>query len=307
MDIRRGLMLAVAWLSVLAVIMLAFIGLLWANQERVVFQPPSGFEPRDPGLVRFRADDGQPLLAFVVGDRQRARHLLITFHGNAEVAEFSVPWAEEVAQRTGWLVMVAEYRGYAGLPGTPTYAASRTDARATYAFARDSLGFPPERIALRGFSLGSAIAAELATEVSPAALVLEAPLSSARDMARIIIARPLHFVWERISRVHFDTERRVAEIDAPVWVAHGADDLTIPARMGRDVFAAAKVKGELFIVPDASHNEIIHLGGERYWQWLERALASGARHAARRGVHAGPPSEGAGEPPRVRRDGDASR
>ena len=295
MGIRRGIVLALAWMSVLVVIVLAFIGFLWATQERVVFQPPRGFESTSPKRVHFQAEDGQPLFAFVVGDRARARHLLIAFHGNAEVAEYSVPWAEEVARRTGWLVMVAEYRGYAGLTGTPTYIGSRTDAQAAYAFARDSLGFPPERIGLRGFSLGSAIATELATDVSPAVLVLEAPLSSARDMARIIIARPLHFAWERISRVHFDTERRVKEIDTPVWVAHGEDDLTIPARMGRDVFAAAKVKGELLIVPDASHNEIIHLGDERYWQWLERALASGARRASGSAVTGGAPDDSAGE------------
>ena len=280
MAVRRALMLVLAWLAVVVVVMIAFIGIIWANQERVVFQPPATFESAGPATVQYAADDGQLLLGYVIGDRERATHLLIAFHGNAELAVHSVSWAEEVAERTGWLVLLPEYRGYAGLTGTPTYQASRLDARAAYAFARDTLGFPPERIGLRGFSLGSAIATELASDVDPAVLVLEAPLSSARDMARIIVARPLYFVWDRISRVHFDTERRVAELDAPVWVAHGEDDFTIPTRMGQEVFQAAKTKGELLLVPDASHNEIAYRAGAQYWEWLEEALASGERRAS---------------------------
>ena len=285
MAIRRGVTLLLAWVAVVLVLTIAFIGVIWANQERVVFQPPDEPAVEGPARVHYAAEDGQPLHGYVIGDRD-ARHLLIAFHGNAEVAAHSLSWAEEVARRTGWLVLLAEYRGYAGLTGRPTYRASRLDARAAYAFARDTLGFPPERIALRGFSLGSAVATELASDVDPAVLLLEAPLSSARDMARIIVARPLHLVWDRISRVHFDTERRVAELDAPVWVAHGEDDFTIPTRMGRAVFEAAKVKGELLLVPDATHNEIAYRAGPRYWRWLEQALASGERRAAERsGVH----------------------
>lgn len=279
MAIRRGVTVALVWLAALALIVVAIAGLLWASQERVVFQPPRGFEGAGPARVRFTAHDGQELFGFVVGDRSRAPHVLIAFHGNADVAVRSIPWAEEVARRTGWLVLLAEYRGYAGLGGTPTYAGSRLDARAAYDFARDSLGFPASHVGLHGFSLGSAIATELASDVDPAVLVLEAPLSSARDMARIIIARPLHALWDRISRVHFDTERRVAALDAPVWVAHGEDDLTIPVRMGRDVFAAAKVKGKLLLVPDANHAQIVTRAGRSYWDWIEQALASGEARA----------------------------
>lgn len=280
MAIRRSVTLVLAWLAVVLVVLIAFVGIIWANQERVVFQPPADFIANDPARVSYAAADGQPLLGYVIGDRARAQYLLVAFHGNAELAVHSVSWAEEVARRTGWLVLLAEYRGYAGLGGRPTYEASRLDARAAYGFARDSLGFPREHIGLRGFSLGSAVATELASDVDPAVLILEAPLTSARDMARIIVARPLDLVWDRISRVHFDTERRVGELDVPVWVAHGEDDLTIPTRMGQAVFAAAKVKGELLLVPDASHNEIAYRGGSSYWRWLEQALASGARRAA---------------------------
>ena len=60
-----------------------------------------------------------------------------------------------------------------------------------------------------------------------------------------------------------------------MWVAHGDRDLVIPVRMGREVFAAARHPGELLIVPGAGHNDVAEVGGEAYWGWLTRALATG--------------------------------
>jgi fermentation-respiration switch protein FrsA (DUF1100 family) len=88
--------------------------------------------------------------------------------------------------------------------------------------------------------------------------------------------------WRAIARVHFDTERRVRELDAPVWVAHGERDLIIPARFGRRVYEAAKVKGDLLLVPRAGHNDVALAGGDAYWDWLARAVASGQTVAEHR-------------------------
>jgi fermentation-respiration switch protein FrsA (DUF1100 family) len=248
--------------------------LLWWRQERIVFQPPRGPFP-DGGSTRrvdYSASDGQPLFAFVVSETPDPAGVLLAFHGNADLAARLIPWAIEISNRTGWAVLLAEYRGYAGLGGRPTYEGAGLDSRAAYAVARDSLGMPPERIALYGHSLGSAIASELAPEVNPHVLILESPFSSARDMARIIAARPMTVFWGWISRVHWDTEARVRELKVPVHVAHGASDFIIPARMGRQVHAAAAVTGELLIVEGAGHNDVSDTAGDRYWRWIVEAL-----------------------------------
>jgi hypothetical protein len=177
-----------------------------------------------------------------------------------------------VARRTGATVVLAEYRGYAGLPGAPTYAASRSDALATWAAVRERVGAVPERTALYGHSLGSAVAAELAAELGPRALVLEAPFTSARAMAGRMAVPGLTLFWRALSRVHYDTRERVATLGAPVWVAHGTRDGVIPAQMGREVHAAARAKGELLLIPGAGHNDVRAAGGEAYWGWLARAL-----------------------------------
>jgi pimeloyl-ACP methyl ester carboxylesterase len=256
---------------------------VWWRQESIVFQPPRPPYPTPRvARVEYAASDGQPLFAYLVSDADsavdtvvtpaRGRRVLIVFHGNADLAGWLVPWAREVARRTGHLVVLTEYRGYAGLGGSPTYAASRLDARAAWSLVVDSLGAAPADVSLFGHSLGSAVATELAIEHRPRRLVLMSPLTSAREMATRMILSPVMLAWPVISRVHYDTRARVASLDVPVWVTHGERDLIIPARMGRDVFDAAKVKGELLLVPNAGHNDVWSEGGELYWTWMERAL-----------------------------------
>lgn len=273
---------------IIIALLLAFVALLWWQQERVVFQPPGAPWPTADGArrVAFAAEDGQPLFGYVVeppdvgGDSAsagaRPPGALIVFHGNADLAGWQLPWARELAARTGWRVFLAEYRGYGGLGGVPSYRGTQLDARATYAVVRDSLGVPADRIALFGHSLGSAVAAELAAELAerepPAVLILQAPLTSAAAMARLQLTGPLGLIWRLVGRVHWDTEARVRTLPVPVWVVHGTRDLIIPPRMGRAVHAAAREQGELLLLDRAGHNDAAEVGGERYWEFLERAL-----------------------------------
>jgi pimeloyl-ACP methyl ester carboxylesterase len=131
---------------------------------------------------------------------------------------------------------------------------------------------PRERVAYFGHSLGSAVAAELAELHPPAALLLQAPFSSARAMARLIISPPVVLAWRAISRIHFDTERLVASLEVPVSVAHGTRDRIVPIRMGTDVYQAARRKGQLLVVESAGHNNVAEVAGEKYWEWFRAAL-----------------------------------
>ncbi len=261
-----------------AVVLLIFVGVISVFQERIAFQPqgPPHPSPGNAQRVDYKAVDGQPLFAYLVGDAGTATGLVLVFHGNADMAARQTEWAREVFSRTGLAVMIAEYRGYAGLSGKSTYSGSQLDADAAYAFAIENLHVPATRIAFFGHSLGTAIAAELASRHRPFTLVLQSPFTSARDMARMLIGRPGTFSWNASSRIHFDTVERVRALDVPVSVAHGARDRLIPESMGRQVFEAARIRGQWLLVPGASHNDVSVQGGEPYWQWLTQALSSPA-------------------------------
>lgn len=261
-------------LGIAVVALVALLVLLWWGQERVVFQPPAVTVTEVPGAERldFAGDDGTPLHAYLVGRASRDSMLVIHFHGNAEIAAWAIPWAEEVARRTGARVLVAEYRGYGGTPGVPTYAASGADAHALWRVAQSELGAVPARTVVHGFSLGSAVATELAQKIAPRALVLEAPFTSAEAMAARLGPMLRGPLWRLVARVHYDTRAAVAALDLPVWVAHGEADGIIPPAMGRAVHAAAREKGDFLPVPQAGHNDL--RGHPAYWRWLTAAITT---------------------------------
>jgi hypothetical protein len=259
---------------------LAYAGLLlmlWRYQERVLFQPPRAVRdgPVAAERVSYRAADGIELFGFLVGNCRSPRAAVIAFHGNADLSRWLVPWATRLARATDGCVLLPEYRGYDGIPGGPTYATSALDAEAAMEFLTTRLGVSHGDVVLYGHSLGSAVAAELASRDAPRALVLQSPLSTAKAMAARMGVPGISSFWRIMSRIHFDTPSRVHVLQAPVWVSHGDRDVVVPVRMGREVFAAAENKGELLVVRGAGHNDVPEVGGEPYWSWLVRAVDSG--------------------------------
>jgi uncharacterized protein len=243
---------------------------LWRFQERIVFQPPRPDGVPDVGPVTrltFSARDGTALFAFIVGD-PRSRNVVLAFHGNAVAARSVVPWATEVAHRLGVCIVLAEYRGYDGLGGSPTYAATQVDAQAVLEAASDHLKVDQKAVLIYGHSLGSAVATELAASGKGRALILQSPFTSARDMVSRWPVVGFRVGWSLVSRVHFDTLARVSDLSIPVHVAHGERDLVVPVRMGRAIFAAARVPGKLLIVQNAGHNDVAEVGGDQYWRWV---------------------------------------
>lgn len=255
-------------------IVLAVTASAWVLQEKFAFQPERPPYPGASGaaIVQYSADDGQRLLAYVIGNPSEGA-LVIAFHGNADLAVRQVAWARELARRTGLAVMLPEYRGYMGLSGRPTYEGSRLDAQAAYRFAIREWNVEPSRFFFYGHSLGSAIAVELAVEHPPQALVLEAPFTSAAGMTALFTGRWFAArIWPVISRLSFNTVDLVARVDVPVSVTHGGRDRVIPSWMGEAVYRAAKIKGQWLFVPTASHSDVRNVGGEAYWTWLFRSL-----------------------------------
>lgn len=262
---------ALAIVGLLAV----FVVLIWLGQERILFQPPRVHE-RPPlfGRVEYRADDGQSLVGYLVGDPATSPGVLVCFHGNADLAMWQLEWAQMVHEHSEQAVFLAEYRGYMGLPGIPTYASTKLDAKAAADYINSVYGKP--RLSYFGHSLGSAIATELAQVQKPHALLLQSPFVSARAMARLIVSPPVEKVWSRVSRIHFETKKAVASLDVPVSVAHGTSDRLVPVKMGLEVYEAAMRKGELLIVEKAGHNNVAEVGGTAYWRWIRASLISRA-------------------------------
>jgi fermentation-respiration switch protein FrsA (DUF1100 family) len=247
---------------------------LWLRQDRIVFQPPrESLPPLPERRVDYPTADGATAFAYEIGTREPGKPVVLAVHGNADLARWFIPWAEELARRANVVVVVAEYRGYDGIPGPANGAGAEQDIRAALAWIRSTFE-PSTPVIYFGHSLGAALVADLAAFAAPRVLILQSPFSSARDMAKRMFVPGLTLFWPLLSRVQYDNVARVSGLDAPVWVAHGEQDVLIPVSMGRSVFAAARRQGQLLTVPRATHNDVDELGGEPYWAWIAAACAS---------------------------------
>lgn len=245
------------------------MGGLYLVQPAMVFLPSRGLvaTPERWGRghedVWLRSKDGVRLHGWYL-PHAGSRRVVLFFHGNA--GNISHRQASlEIFHRLGLSVLILDYRGYGRSQGRPSEQGLYRDARAAWDHLVDERGLAPADIVLFGRSLGGAVAAELASQVSPGALILESTFSSARDLAREIYP----FLWRLIPlRFDFDTVMRLREVSCPVLVLHSRNDEIIPFDLGRRVYEAAP-EPKVFQPLRGDHNGGFLLSQPDY----ERALA----------------------------------
>ena len=182
-------------------------------------------------------------------------------HGNGGNITHRYLRFQEIAA-AGSAVLALDYRGYGKSHGRPTETGLYRDADAAYDYLLQT-GFRPDQIVIHGESLGTAVAVDLAARRPCAAVVLEAPFTSAKDVAQTVVPviGPM-LIWG------FDSRAKIARIHAPVLLVHGDRDKVIPLRLGQDLSAAAHEPKSFWLVPGAGHNDIAEVAGAGYRQHL---------------------------------------
>ena len=238
--------------AVALVLAVLVVGLAWAFQRELIYLP-SGAPDRVPDgttAVALRTDDGLDLTAWYAPPTARPTGAtVLVLPGNAGNRAARAPLARAITA-TGSAVLLLEYRGYGGNPGSPTEDGLAADARAAHAHLVDERGVDPARLVLFGESLGGAVATRLALELPVGGLVLRSPFTSLADMAAV------HYPFlpgALLLRDRFPVRDTIAGVEAPVVVVAGPDDATVPFTQSADVAEAAGA--ELVAVPGAGHND----------------------------------------------------
>ena len=197
--------------------------------------------------------DGARQFAWIVKapDRADTAVWLLYLHGNASTIASSVNIAHyREFRQLGLNTFAPEYRGFAGLDGMPTEAALNFDARAAYDSLRSEQRVPPDRIVFFGWSLGSAVAVDLALNVENAGLILEgAPASQAGLSQRRYPLFPVHLLMRNL----FDSRSKIDRIQSPMLFLHGSDDEVVPIAEGRRLFDAARADKRFVEIHGAGH------------------------------------------------------
>ena len=251
--------LALRVIAVVVGVLVILTAYLYLTQRSSLYFPWSGaVDPPPPGVeaMELATDDGLRLGAWFVPatpERAEAGLAVLVCNGNAGYRSHRLPLAQALANR-GYHVLLFDYRGYAGNPGSPTEQGLRTDARAAARALADRPEVDPRRMAYFGESLGASVCGGLATELPPAALILRSPFPSTVEIGRhhypyLLVVEPL--VWDR-----YPLAQQVAEgIPTPLLVVVGERDEIVPPELSRRVFDAAGEPKRWVVLPAAHHND----------------------------------------------------
>ncbi len=231
--------------------------MLWAAQRKLIYfptqtVPQAGLVSETIEEVSFPTRDGLTLSAWMVpGVGETDGAVVVVFHGNGGNRADRVPIAERIAA-AGHSVLLVEYRGYGGNPGSPSEDGLLEDARAAVAYLSSRPDVDPGRLVYFGESLGAAVAIGLAVEVPPAGLILRSPFTSLPDVAAV------HYPYlptGLLLRDRYMSLERIRGIDVPVLVIAGSADTIIPTSQSRAIFDAAPAAKRFVEIEAADHND----------------------------------------------------
>ncbi|MEO7559296.1 MAG: alpha/beta hydrolase [Nitrosospira sp.] len=198
--------------------------------------------------VEISTTDGETLHGWFV-PAPAAKGTVLFFHGNAGNISHRMEYLL-MFHRLGYNTFIFDYRGYGQSSGSPSESGTYLDAQSAWRYLTETKNVPPARIVLFGESLGGAVAAWLAMNEKPGALVLASVFTSVPDMA----AKIYPFLPVRLlSRFDYNTIEYLQSVTCPVFVAHSSQDDIVPFAHGRALYQAAP-EPKQFLELQGGHN-----------------------------------------------------
>ena len=203
---------------------------------------------------------------FVPGDSTRT---LLYFHGNAGNISHRLHTIRQFHE-LGLSVFIIDYRGYGESRGRPSERGLYRDAEAAWDYLTTDRAIPAAEIVVFGRSLGGSLAAWLAAERSPHALVVDSSFTSVPDIGQDV------YPWlpvRLLSRLQHPTREHVTKASCPVLVVHSRDDEIIPFHHGEALFRAAN-EPKSFLELRGGHNDAHYTSESVFIDGLRRFLQS---------------------------------
>lgn len=243
--------------SLLALALLVYVALLavlFVKQEALMF-------PAKPLPDNFQFEFELPFEERIIPVAGAALHglhfqqakpqgVIFFLHGNGGNL---VDWTENIEwyRENNYDLFIIDYRGYGKSEGRiNSQAQLMADVRAAW---QTMQGFYTDLpIIIYGRSLGSALAAQLATEVDADKVVLVSSFTSMLAMA----AQQYPFVPLSLVRYPLRTDHIIGKINIPLLLIHGDKDDFIPIEHSKTLQKLARNGTRLLTIEGADHNDI---------------------------------------------------
>ncbi|SMD45436.1 hypothetical protein SAMN00777080_4087 [Aquiflexum balticum DSM 16537] len=224
-------------------------------QEKLIFFPETlnknhQFDFRQKFEERnFETADGK-LLHGILFKTDNTKGLIFYLHGNAGSID---GWGQVAATYTelNYDIFILDYRGYGKSEGKIT---SQKQLFEDNQMIYDQLKkeYNEQDIIILGYSIGTGMAAYLASENNPKRLILQAPFYSLTDLAGQLFPILPSF----IIRYKFANHQYLENCTMPITIFHGNQDEVIPYKSSLRLKEALKSKVDLIILDGVGHNGI---------------------------------------------------
>lgn len=275
------LKLLLGFLGVASLVYGALCGWLWLMQRRMMYLPtPLGtVTPAEWGItydevwipVESHGEIGQ-LHGWWLPAAASPGLTVLYLHGNSGNVASNISQVQRL-HSLGASVLTVDYRGYGRSSGPfPNEARLYADAMAAYNFLIREQAVDPHHLIVYGHSLGGALAIDLALQAPAlAGVVVEGTFTSMGDMAE----RSVYQTWFPVRTIltqHFESLAKVPHLTMPTLYIHGLADASVPATMGQALYQATPAPKELWLVPNADHNDLIPQAGADFDHHLRQFI-----------------------------------
>ncbi|HRJ65597.1 MAG TPA: alpha/beta hydrolase [Alphaproteobacteria bacterium] len=260
-------------LAVYAVVLL----LVYVCQRSLQYFPDKN-HPGDPKEsaapsmreVELRTEDGLTLNAWFAAPVKRDGKIVVMYHGNAGHIGHRAVKAQHFIDK-GMGVLLVEYRGFGGNIGSPSEQGLYKDGRAALSFL-EKQEYANAQLVIYGESIGSGVATQMAYEIQPRYLILEAPFSSAAAVAK---KRYFFLPVDWLMKDRFDNIDKIGGIKTNLLIVHGDEDSVIPIELAQMLYEQANHPKEFITINGGHHNDLYdHHAGHVVTEWLEKQIAA---------------------------------
>lgn len=271
LNFKRLLRRFLRVLGVLIILHLLLLVFLYVKQEKFFFNPKKldkdyVFTFKEPfEELNIKVDEAIYLNALLF-KTPNPKGVILYFHGNAGAIH---DWGKRAPLYldNGYDILFVDYRGYGKSDGEYTEDMQLfNDAEKVYEYTKTL--YTEDQITVLGFSLGTGLAAYVASQNHPHRLILNAPYYSWKDLITEDIA-PL--LPRFMVRYDIPTYKFVEKVTCPIYIFHGDKDFLVNVESNSKKLQAINPSNiHLTVITDASHNGI-HIT-KQYYDALKEVL-----------------------------------
>jgi len=247
----------IKWVKIVAIIYISGGVALYFLQDAILFHPVTlnrtysyNFpEPHKDINIPIDSKDTLNLVDFASTDTI-ARGIVLYFHGNKR----NISWYAKYIPyftRHGYQVLMIDYPGFGKSTGKLTEQKLYDWALQVYKIARKR--FPADSIIIYGKSMGTGIAAQLASTRDCKRLILETPYY---DFPAVVSHYLPIYPAKWMLHYQLPTYQYLQHVTAPITIFHGTKDRVVTYKNSKRLLPFLKSTDELISIEGGSHNNL---------------------------------------------------